>query len=251
MLLPLTAFGGPTVLHWNVDGVGREALVFPPAQASPAANVPVLFVFHPHGGTSRSIADRMKLDGAWPEALIVSMQGLLSPGILGDVAGRQSGWQFTPGQSQDRDLKFFDTVLSSLAENFPVDKGRIFATGASNGGFFTYLLWAERPEVFRALAAGACKLLPEVKLTKALPVLHFAADEDMRVLLREQQETIAVLRKINSCVEQGVDEGASMTRYASSQGTPVHAFVYPGSHTDFEPALAVTLAFFKEQAAKP
>jgi polyhydroxybutyrate depolymerase len=57
--------------------------------------------------------------------------------LLGDVEGKYPGWQQTPGQLGDRDLKFFDTVLGAIREKYPVDDRRIYATGFSNGGFFT------------------------------------------------------------------------------------------------------------------
>ena len=107
----------------------------------------------------------------WPEALVIYMQGLPTPGLLGDIEGKHPGWQQTPGQLEDRDLKFFDTVLAAMKEKYPVDDRRIYATGFSNGGFFTFLLWARVP-----------KFLPLSRLAPALfcrrsilpnRVLHF------------------------------------------------------------------------------
>ncbi|MFY8056754.1 MAG: hypothetical protein ACOVRM_03375, partial [Planctomycetaceae bacterium] len=59
-----------------------------------------------------------------------------------------TGWQKSAGDQQDRDLKFFDVVLQSLRSEYRVDDRRIYATGHSNGGGFTYLLWSERSAVF-------------------------------------------------------------------------------------------------------
>ena len=52
------------------------------------------------------------------------------------------------GDQGDRDLKFFDEVLSTLKKEYKVDANRVYATGHSNGGAFTYLLWGERGDVF-------------------------------------------------------------------------------------------------------
>ena len=80
----------------------------------------------------------------WPEAIAVYMQGLNTPGALTDPEGKKPGWQKTVGDQNDRDLKFFDAVLATLKKDYKVDEKRIYATGHSNGGGFTYLLWAAR-----------------------------------------------------------------------------------------------------------
>ena len=125
--------------QWTVDGVARQALVYlpPPAGTNPA---PVIFAFHGHGGSMQNAARTFRLQTRWPEALVVYMQGLNTPGRLTDPEGKRPGWQSAEGDQGDRDLKFFDTVLDSLRKDYRVDDKRIYATGHSNGGGFTYLL---------------------------------------------------------------------------------------------------------------
>ena len=55
-------------------------------------------------------------------------------------------------------MKLFDAVMANLKENYKVDAKRVFSTGHSNGGGFTYLLWQTRPDVLCAVApsAAAC-----------------------------------------------------------------------------------------------
>jgi polyhydroxybutyrate depolymerase len=79
---------------------------------------------------------------AW--AIIVYPQGLKTPSLV-DPQGNTFGWQTSAGQPDlnDRDLKFFDAMLSTFKQQFTVDETRIYATGFSNGAIFTYLLWAE------------------------------------------------------------------------------------------------------------
>ena len=71
----------------------------------------------------------------------------------------------------DRDLKFVDAILKTLREKYKVDDRRIFATGHSNGGGFTYLLWAARGKELAAIApvaagAGLARLNGLTKLSK-------------------------------------------------------------------------------------
>ena len=140
--------------EWKVDGVARAALVYAPvtAKTNPA---PVVFAFHGHGGTMERASKMFGYHTEWPEAIVVYMQGLNTPGQLTDPEGKKPGWQKTVGDQNDRDLKFFDAVLTSLKKDYKVDAKRIYSTGHSNGGGFTYLLWAARGEHFAAFAPSA------------------------------------------------------------------------------------------------
>jgi polyhydroxybutyrate depolymerase len=141
LTLLLTA-SEPVPRHWDVDGVRREALVVTPADGEDLA--PVVFVFHGHGGTARQAARSFDLHTHWPEAIVVYPQGLPTPGRLTDPEGKRNGWQHAAGEQEDRDLKFFDAMLASLKSEHNIDESRIYCTGHSNGGGFTYLLWAAR-----------------------------------------------------------------------------------------------------------
>jgi len=94
------------VLHWNVDGTDREAMVYIPASAKTKLT-PVVFSFHGHGGTMENMYRSRGFDKLWPEAIIVCPQGLNTPGQLTDPEGELPGWQKAPGDMNDRDLLFF------------------------------------------------------------------------------------------------------------------------------------------------
>src|SRR5580765_3430417 len=138
--------------HWEfkVDGVSREALAYIPSTAREALT-PVVFVFHGHGGRAQNAARMFAMNRHWPEAISICMQGLNTPGRLTDKEGKAPGWQKGLGDQEDRDLKFFDAALARLKKDYKVDSKRIFSTGHSNGGAFTYLLWAEREMSWRRL----------------------------------------------------------------------------------------------------
>ena len=69
----------PARLEWKVDGVTREALVYAPAAAKTTPS-PVVFAFHGHGGTMKHAATKFAYQKHWPEAIVVYMQGLNTPG---------------------------------------------------------------------------------------------------------------------------------------------------------------------------
>jgi polyhydroxybutyrate depolymerase len=153
------------------------------------------------------------------------MQGLNTPGRLTDPEGKRPGWQSGAGVLDDRDLKFFDAVLTSLKSEYRVDAKRIYATGHSNGGGFTYLLWAHRGDTFAAMApSGSLAAREHRGRLKPKPVLHVAGEKDELVKYEWQKLMIESLRRTN--------------------GTqPVDTFVYDGGHR-FPPAAAERIVQF-------
>ena len=148
-------------------------------------------------------------------------------------------------------MRFFDAALAGLRHDYQVDDKRIYATGNSNGGAFTYLLWSARGDVFAAVApASAATLigggelpadLPEhlaksikkakgsMKPLKPKPVMHVAGRKDNVVRFAWQKRVIDELRKLNGCGE-GEPWGDRCTLYPSRTGTPVVSYIYSGGH---------------------
>lgn len=244
----------PVTRHWTVDGVERTALVYLPSGATtaPATKLPLLFAFHGHGGTMLYAAARYRYQKLWPEAIVVYMQGLPTPGVLTDPEGKQNGWQSAEGEQNDRDLKFFDAVLATLKQEYPVDEKRIFATGHSNGGSFTYLLWAERGDAFAAVAPAAAANLRGLPHMKPKPALQVAGEHDELVKFSIQQRMMEAVRKLNGCAREGKPWATSGslvgTLYPSKSGTPFVSVIYPGTHQFPDEAPELIVKFFKEQS---
>src|SRR4051812_44542123 len=138
-------------LDLKIDGAKRHALIHAPAGKMPA---PLVFVFHGHGGTSAGAAKMFDIQKHWAEAIVVYPQGVPTPSKT-DPKGEKSGWQHAVGDHSDRDLKYFDALLAHVRNHHPVDDRRIYSTGHSNGGGFTYLLWAARGDVLAAVAPSS------------------------------------------------------------------------------------------------
>ncbi|MFO0814970.1 MAG: prolyl oligopeptidase family serine peptidase [Gemmatales bacterium] len=234
---------------WDVDGVKREALIFTPAKKS-EGKVPVIFDFHGHGGSARNAARAHHLHEAWPEAIVVYMQGLKTPGRLTDPEGKKTGWQAGPGDQKDRDLHFFDAVLASMKKEYPVDENRIYATGHSNGGAFTYLLWARRGDIFAAFAPVAASAGIYFTDAKPKPVFHAASEKDPLVTFAMQTRTLDRVKKLNGCKEQGEPWAKGCLQYPSKNGNPVVIYLHDEGHKYPEPTPRLIVKFFKEQTKK-
>lgn len=241
----------PQQREWNVDGVTREAIVYAPASAAKIAT-PLIFAFHGHGGTAEHAARTFAYQTQWPEAIVVYMQGVPTPGQLTDPEGKRAGWQKTPGDQGDRDLKFFDVVLADLKTEYKVDAKRIYCTGHSNGGGFTYLLWGVRGDVFAAVAPSAAGPARNRNLLRPLPALHVAGTNDPLVKYAWQERTMNFIREVNGCAGEGTpwaSSGALVgTLYPSKTGTPVVTLISPGTHQFPDEAPALIVKFFQEHA---
>lgn len=241
----------PQQREWTVDGVTREGIVYAPESAKESA-CPVIFAFHGHGGTAQHAARTFAYQTHWPEAIVVYLQGLPTPGQLTDPEGKRAGWQKTPGDQGDRDLKFFDAVLTGLKSEYKVDAKRIYCTGHSNGGGFTYLLWGVRHDVFAAVAPSAGGAARNRGLLKPLPALHVAGENDTLVKYAWQQRTMEFVRELNGCAAEGTPWASSGTLegtlYPSKSGTPFVSVIYPGTHKFPAEAPGLIAKFFREHA---
>lgn len=240
------AEAAPKRMEWVVDGVKREADVFAPSKSS-SDPPPLVFGFHGHGGNMKIAARSFRLHELWPEAVVVYMQGLNTPGRLTDPEGKKPGWQSAVGEQGDRDLKFFDAVFASMKEQHKIDERRVYSTGHSNGGGFTYLLWAARDDVFAAMAPSAAAAGRVGKDLKPKPVMHVAGENDQLVKYSWQQLAITQLRKLNDCGE-GAPWGTNKncTLYSSKSGNPVVTLIHPGTHKYPDEAPALIVKFFQE-----
>lgn len=231
---------------WTIEGVERLALLHIPADAA-KSDTPVVFAFHGHGGNSRQASLSFHMHTEWPEAIVVYMEGLPTAAPLVDPEGKKNGWQNREGELGDRDLKFFDAVLTSLKKDYKVDERRIFAMGHSNGGWFTYLLWGSRAPLFAAFAPSGAFTGKARELTPK-PAMHIAGKKDELVKIANQQRTIDAVKKVNGCADTGTEWAKDCLKYESKSGTPLVTYIYDGSHKYPAEAPALIVKFFKEQA---
>ncbi|HEY8022221.1 MAG TPA: esterase [Thermoanaerobaculia bacterium] len=243
----------PIPRTWTIDGVERQALVFSPLPRPTGvivAKLPLVFAFHGHGGNMRQAARSMRIHEVWPEAIVVYPQGLPTTSPI-DPQGRLPGWQRETGQYGDRDLKLVDAALASLRGEYPVDDHRIYATGFSNGAFFTYLLWAARAGTFAAFAPVSGLIGAGIRLTEPRPVLAIGGETDRLVAFERQKETLEVVRALDGATAAGSPCGAGCTLFPSTKGAPVESITHPDGHVYPAWAPARIVEFFKAHPAVP
>ncbi len=155
---PTLAAGENEMVSAEID---RTFLVFAPdgvfegsgEGSGEAAALPVVFLYHGLGGTAEDIVAGTGYDDLVDEGGFV----LVVPDGANDDGGGQIfpvDWNILASQYDDdnRDLVFFDDLVTCLSEQLPIDADRVYATGMSGGGLMTTFLGIHRAEVLAAVA---------------------------------------------------------------------------------------------------
>lgn len=228
---------------WRVNGVERQGLIALPVPSVTNPS-PTVFVFHGHGGSAAQASRSLAFHTAWPEAVVVYLHGLPTPGRLTDPEGRRTGWQGGPGEQGDRDLHFFDVVWADLCQRLNLDGTRVFACGHSNGGAFTYLLWAKRRKIFAAFGPSAAIAGRDYETLAPAPVIHVAGENDALVKFAWQRQMISSLLHSHQC-GPGEPRGNGLTYHPSPLDAPVVTYLHSRGHRYPVEATALIVDFFK------
>ena len=241
LLLILGARGtSAEVMRWQVDGETREAIVYAPAASRGSERVPLVLSFHGYGDNMQNF-QHTNVHVAWPDAIVVYFQGLSTRRGL-------AGWQVERGHSVDRDLKLVDVALASLRRTYNVDDDRIYATGFSNGGMFTYLLWTERPGVFAAYAPVAGYLRPSVRPEQPRPLFHVAGERDRVVSFSDQQAAIEIAIEVNGGGATTTRCGDGCTIYGPGTPAPIMTWIHSGGHIYPRGIAERIVSFFRDHS---
>jgi poly(3-hydroxybutyrate) depolymerase len=127
-----------------------------PMNYDPTKAYPVLFG---GGGCGGNIGTNGN-DGGDPRALPVSNSQAILVG-LSYVWPKGAGACFADGFSNTPDLPYFDSIVAEVESNYCVDRGNLFVSGYSSGGWETYMLGLARGgTVVRGIATAAGGLRP-------------------------------------------------------------------------------------------
>jgi polyhydroxybutyrate depolymerase len=242
--LALAANSAADVMKWTIAGVQREAIVVTPKKHSASGRAPLVFAFHGHGDNAKDFSEGTKLHDYWPEAIVVYPQGL--PTKPDDPEG--FGWVYDSTPEGQRDLMFLDAMLTTLRAKFPIDDRRIYATGFSNGGLFSYVLWGSRANTFAAFAVVAGRILPAVHLMEPKPALVIGGQNDTTVPFQQQLNAIKTAHEVNGADYGGTACGQNCMTYTSTKGAPLMTYIHQGEHVYPAGASEMIMKFFQRQA---
>jgi polyhydroxybutyrate depolymerase len=176
--------GSDAEIELTHGGRRRSYVLHVPARRGGGA-LPVLIAFHGGGGNAPGFRDYAGLNAvADREGFIVvypNGTGVLRSVLLTFNAGNNC---CGPAQRQGvDDVGFAMAVVDDVARRERIDRGRVYATGHSNGAIMAYRLAAERADAIAAIApvAGAMSL-DRFAPSRPVPVLHIHSVDDPRAL---------------------------------------------------------------------
>ena len=249
----------------DVDGVRREYLVHAAAPADQP--LPVVFLFHGGGGNAQSAARRY----GWLEL------ARRTPLVLVVPDGLDRGWNdlgriHGDARDDNDDVAFMRALIEQLTRSYRIDRARMYATGHSNGAFFTYTLACALPGVFAAIGpvagsigsdhATSCPTAQSLSLMHvhgtADPLVRFAGGRTPSGNSMAVRNAVGYWAKVNGCGDPVQQSSKSITiqRYARcSDGAEVILYAISGFGHEWPTAekggFAATEAlwrFFQEHA---
>jgi len=178
------AAAGTYRFHFTHNGLRRDYLVHVPAKAI-GRSAPVVLALHGGGGDmdyqaqNYGLVEKSERAGfilVAPNGTSRFRSGILATWNAGACCGRAV-------EQKVDDVGFLREVIVRVATQVSIDRGRVFATGMSNGGLMSYRLACEAPDMIRAIApvAGTDNTLA-CKPSRPVPVIHFHARDDSHVL---------------------------------------------------------------------
>jgi polyhydroxybutyrate depolymerase len=140
------------------DGLLREYILYIPDSYTGDDPVPLVFNFH---GYTSSAETQMNYADFRPVSdnagfLIVHPQGTTDN--LGNSYWNVGGY-WHPGGTAD-DVGFTDALIDHLSFNYSINSTKIYATGMSNGGFFSFHLAGQLSDRIAAIAPVAGTMTP-------------------------------------------------------------------------------------------
>ncbi|MCB9267051.1 MAG: hypothetical protein H6558_18660 [Lewinellaceae bacterium] len=142
--LGLSAQQGEAInLSLTHDGATRTYIMYVPPAYTGEEPWPLILSLHGYTGTSElqrlisnfeALADEERFLLAYPQGLEIDDP---SGGILPALPPRGTGWNILDPDGPD-DLGFMAALIDSIAAEFNVDSGQVFAAGHSNGGTLAY-----------------------------------------------------------------------------------------------------------------
>jgi polyhydroxybutyrate depolymerase len=158
----------------EVGGVSRTYIVYRPAARPPAAPLVVML----HGGFGS--ASQAEKSYGWDAEADQGHFLVAYPDGLNHAWNTGGGCCGTPGRTGVDDVGFITAMVAAIERQAPVNTGRVYATGISNGGIMAYTL-ACRTSVFAAIGPDSATELGSCPAPRPLSVIHIHGTADTRI----------------------------------------------------------------------
>lgn len=235
---------------FNLNGVERSYIVYIPANYNNTKSVPLVFNFHGYGMTASSQLNYCDFRPVADTAgfIIVVPQGTL---LKDKTHWNVGGWT---NESTADDIGFANAMIDTVSANYKIDSKRIYSTGFSNGGFFSFELACQLGNRIAAIGSVSGSMTPETykncNPSRPMPIIQIHGVADSLVLYKgtpwskPAESAISYWTNFNhtnptanttNISDIVTTDGSSVKRYTYSKGTACsdveHLQVIGGDHT--------------------
>lgn len=214
---------GARHLTINVDGTPRTYWLWVPDGYDSNTPIPLIFAWHGSGGDGDEVRRKyFHLEPAVGDgAIIVYPDGL-------PVDGGSTGWDL---DGEGIDMHFFDTLLVLVAEEYCIDRNRVFSTGYSFGGMFTYALACNRGNKLRGIAPTAGAFFGGDTCPTPVPAWIAHATNDDLVQYSWAEDARDTWLRTNGCSTTTTPTSPGpCVAYECPEDAPVHWCVHEEGH---------------------
>jgi len=228
----------------DVAGSTRTYYVQLPASYSASKQYPVVFQFHPMGGSAEQALNEYGISKGLPDAIYVTPQGLVSTSAGSDAG--TAGWPNTSGQ----DIAFTKAMLADVQGKYCVDNARIFSVGFSYGGMMSFAIGCEMGDVFRAIAPMSGALYSDFNCKgtgHAIAMWGSHGLSDNVVPIADGRSALAKILQQNHCgtTTTPIDPSPCVSYQGCDPGYPVTWCEWDGTHNVPSFGTSAITAFFK------
>jgi predicted peptidase len=169
--------------------------LFAPTGLNPAERYPLVIWLHGAGGAGDDNRKQIEGDQVAGTRTWTKRENQAKHPAFVVVPQAPGAWGPEEGEPSKEALLALE-IIQALKTEFPIDAGRIYLTGQSNGGFGVWNLISERPELFAAaipLCGGGDPKFAS-KLTR-MPIWAFHGEKDDVIPVSYSRDMIAAIRK--------------------------------------------------------
>src|SRR5262245_2235183 len=220
-------------VNLDVGGMARLYIVDLPMNYDKTKAYRLVMAFHGAGLAAQSFKSFFKLTSkVGSEAIVAYLEAL----------GNPTGWNY------NRDLPYFDAVLTQLKMQYCIDESRVFATGHSSGGYFTNALGCQRGDVLRAIGpfSGGAAFKSNCQDKVAAWITHGGMDNIVDTMEgRDARDFGAEQSGCDTSMSMPVEPSPCVTYAGCDPINAVHYCECPGDHNLPSFGVQAVWAFFK------
>jgi polyhydroxybutyrate depolymerase len=175
---------GMHLISLNVDDYERSYLLFSPTCITEADSLPLVLMFHGGGGTAEGVSwDTGWDDLAERECFLAAFPNGFPSDPNNPPSFRENPQLWNDGSGRFNrevdDIGFIEAMLADIIDTYPVDPGRIYAAGFSNGASMAFRVGIEMQYIFSAIAPVAGALWYEdIELSSPVSLLYMTGTAD-------------------------------------------------------------------------